>query len=37
MMMPGVTVVELLCDRFRSRPPLNIQAIVPKDNQTNTR
>jgi hypothetical protein len=37
MMMSGTTVAELPCEHFLRKPPLNTQAIAPKDNQTNTR
>ena len=36
-MMPGMTVAEFPCGRFRRKPPLNTQAITARDNQTNTR
>lgn len=37
MMIPGNIAAELSCERFRRKPPLNTQAIAPKDEQTNTR
>ena len=36
-MMPGTTVTEFLCGRFRRKPPPNTHAITARDNQTNTR
>jgi len=36
-MMPGMTVAEFPCGRFRRKPPLNIQTITARDSQTNTR